>query len=483
MRLFGKEQQSEQARKDEALRQKLAGHEVKPPSYLWDGIEEKLPQGKRGRGALLYYVMPIAACIIAAIVFVSIPKGNDAPDNTTLTDKYNTGTTGNDTEDIASTEKGNTSTETPIENQSASAHEIQNSPNTAAYENNRKHNNSTVSHSNFSIKLPSPTVVDNAPVPVLNEGKEDKNLAQKTEPVAETKYETPEPEEKVAGNTNSTEENTKAPEGNKPLVNTPKKDSRWMFGMRLNTGISYRIIKANTDMVQSSNYTPPLGVGRTSTDTTLLISEYPGIGNGASLLARYALTKKLSLISGIDYSQGTINSGMLVGQFTYTDTVTYNTYSGEFVENSALGEVESKSFGSNDIENLPQPVYIYDAELIPIRYYFRTFEVPLLLRADFKGRHLGWFFEGGPSLRLLHNYYTQVYNNSMGGWDRMAVSNTYTTIQAGTQMHAGISIPVSTKFAVEGGPRFNSMITSLQKEGTRTYLYQLGGSFTAWYRF
>src|SRR5438105_2309964 len=106
MRLFGKEQQSEQARKDAALHEKLAGHEVKPPSYLWDAVEEKLPQGKRGRGTLLYYVMPLAACIIAAIVLMTISGGEGTAGKSPMIGKYNKGNTGNNTHDIVSSEKG-----------------------------------------------------------------------------------------------------------------------------------------------------------------------------------------------------------------------------------------------------------------------------------------------------------------------------------------------------------------------------------------
>src|SRR5688572_25191724 len=75
MSVFRINRSPDEERSDKGLRDKLNAHSVTPPSYIWDNVEENLPQkGKRRR--IIFWLMPLAACLfgLAGLLYMVIPK-------------------------------------------------------------------------------------------------------------------------------------------------------------------------------------------------------------------------------------------------------------------------------------------------------------------------------------------------------------------------------------------------------------------------
>ena len=65
--------------RDEGLRKRLNEYEVTPPSYVWDNINDRLQESRPNkRNRFFYYLLPLAACIAAAVVYFAViqPEGN-----------------------------------------------------------------------------------------------------------------------------------------------------------------------------------------------------------------------------------------------------------------------------------------------------------------------------------------------------------------------------------------------------------------------
>uniref|UniRef100_UPI003BF843DD hypothetical protein n=1 Tax=Stenotrophomonas geniculata TaxID=86188 RepID=UPI003BF843DD len=57
---------------DKMLRDKLDTHSVTPPSYIWDNVEENLPQKRKRSGVFFFRLMPLAACLlgVAGLLYI-----------------------------------------------------------------------------------------------------------------------------------------------------------------------------------------------------------------------------------------------------------------------------------------------------------------------------------------------------------------------------------------------------------------------------
>jgi hypothetical protein len=495
MRLFGKEQQSEQARRDEALRRKLEGHELTPPSYLWDAIEEKLPENKRRPGTLLYYVLPIAACLVAAVALFTIYSGDiNISKDEQIAQKPSVSKHDNP---YAETQSFNREPVQRFEQPAITKRiplRANDKQNTKATEPGKSF---TASSSNKTTRKNSNTFTnptsENFAKENLKKEPGAENPAANDPPVAElkipftvSKENAPKEEGNIAAenDTSAKEEKTpEAPEVNKPLVNSAPKNAagKWMLGLRLSPGMAFRYGTALTKDNQGQPGQMAIQ------DQSLTNYETPGNAFGIAFLGKYSLDKKLSLVTGLEYNSSSINSQIKLNYYSYYDSFTFTYDTGQYIATSFAGNIQDKNSGGENPEFEPFQEYYYYAtyreKIIPVRYYFRVFEIPMELRAEFGKKKIGWFVEGGPRLRLLQSYFVKVYDDRMGTWPKSSLSNVYNTVQIGAHLHSGIQIPLS-RITLETGPYFNTMLSALEsREQARVRLFQAGISATAWYRF
>lgn len=476
MRLFGKEKQSEQERRDEALRKKLEGHELTPPSYLWEAIEEKLPEAKGRRpGALLYYVLPIAACIIAAIVLFTV-TGTEGPSEADIIagKPHHAGTEGN-IADRQAAKKSVPADEAPSEDMAQSRDgqiaAREESPSVVGSDPFKKTGQSAVTENETPFEEEEERKVVETP----------ENPFIKDIPFVITGEDKPKDEVKLSiiDTTPADVKNGR----NTPLVkqDNPKSGAgKWMAGVRVSPAYSFRFAAPSVKMDQMTSQIP-------SNEAELIKHERGGTGFGIAVLGRYALSKNLSILTGLEYNRSTIHSHIKENYYRYIDSSSQNEVYGSFVETSIFGDMQNRNAAGGDpdftpLSNPPAGLSdVYEERMTPVTYQFNVFEIPVELRGEFIGKHIGWFVEGGPRLRLMQGYYLKVYESRNGPWQKGSVSGIYHTVQAGAHLHTGILVPFR-KFNLEAGPYFSTMLTALHDRGS-TRLYQAGGSLTAWYKF
>ncbi|RYD70637.1 MAG: hypothetical protein EOP53_25065, partial [Sphingobacteriales bacterium] len=117
---------------DKTLRDKLNAHSVTPPSYIWDNVEENLPQERKRRG-IIFWLLPLAACLfgLAGALYMVLPKNASDKSKVAykqiITDSFNAkSTTNNDRKSVKKDAKSaiNSSNETAIENKIISSDKL-----------------------------------------------------------------------------------------------------------------------------------------------------------------------------------------------------------------------------------------------------------------------------------------------------------------------------------------------------------------------
>ncbi|MGZ5242854.1 MAG: outer membrane beta-barrel protein [Bacteroidia bacterium] len=498
-------------RSDKGLRDKLNAHSVTPPSYIWDNVEENLPQKRKRRG-FIFWLMPLAACIagLAGLLYILLPE-NTSKLAQQKTEKITPSTGNNKNYDkleqdekkadplIASQQDNHDATTENINSQS----DKEPKNNSIASQQDIKKSDSRIrklTNNQFQNKKSS------AKEYARNSASENKKAEFKDSNIADLK---PENNEAAAEN-KLMQENTiaavdssalkdslvaenkqiavtkpeiKNPETiKKPVTNT--NDSKWAIGADLGIGASYRFINQGiglqNDMMPDSG--GPVMLSSNSTDYNKV--ESTGFSWAGGLNVRYSLSDNWSLLSGLNYTHTSIRSKI--------NTLSYITYDSPYeprdttyIQKNSTGEFNYIEIDAlvldqtgGPITNNNDPVAV--SQEANIRYSFNFIDVPLQIQYRTSAKKVAWFVQGGPSFRFLKGK-KAVYSVNSGSAD-VTLSQAYHTFAVSANLTSGITIPVKN-FDIQIGPSFSMWLTPLMKSEPKTHLYTAHLKSAIYYNF
>lgn len=483
---------------DKGLRDKLNNHSVTPPSYIWDNVEENLPQ-KDKRRPFIFWLMPLAACIagLAGLLYILLPQNTSTVAVKQTENISNTEQTDKSVNNEFARNNGSIDNQ-QINNQDKTIAQNNYSINSSASNNNKATNpakNLTYGNDTYKQNKSSQQIKSTDNNYTVNSGTTGKNenySNQENIKAADKEFEQKEnvnnPNLQIAaidsaagkGDSllaeNKLLAEEKSPE-NKPEFKKSTKAktnaTKWALGTDVGLGTSYRFLSPvkefQEDMATTSG--GPELLSANSTDYNKV--ESAGFSWSAGLNAKYNFNDNWSLISGLNYTKTNIRSKINTMSYVTFDSP-YEPRDTTYIQKNSTGEFNYIELDALVMEpgnptNLgnnqkPQPVF----REANIRYAFSYLDIPLHLQYRTSAKKVAWFVQGGPSLKFLTGkkaIYAAGRNHAV-----VKLTDAYNKIALSGHISSGISVPFR-KFDFQVGPSFNVWLKPLMKSGPNTYLY------------
>ncbi len=484
MSVFRINKSPDEENRDKGMRDKLNAHSVTPPSYIWDNVEENLPQKPKRRPFILW-LMPLAACLagLACLLYILWPE------NASVQNKNEIFAEAPSMQKSEHARETNSKTEAlAVEKESATAqNSLHNGEDLIVQHKSSSSNAASKTYQGVKITSNQKAGIKAGKAPgILNiESRDDDNKKTYAGKKRGNDSTLNNSGTLLAGNTTTDAENGKLEDTAQEIKTienpvkaekkvTPsnnKNQSKWAFGAELGAGSSYRIINYGVNFISKDAFEdagPDQVIQYNSTDYQAI--ERAGSSWSGALNTRYNFNDKWSLSSGLGYTKTSIQSKynvmvMVKRQEPIVNASLDTTYQ----QTNSTGAFTYEDFRSEKLNVNTGSVTSTKNEEYQVKYNFSFTDVPLHLQYRASTAKATWFVQAGPTLRFLSGK-KAVYRNN--GYEHvMLLENNYNKLAVSASIASGISLPVKN-FDIQFGPSFSMWLTPLIKDANpKTHLY------------